>query len=80
MTLAPKVVPVWAKHIVDKQSDHEQRLTTLETVYEDISDIRKFTSKIWVAIKWGAPTVIASAVTAGYINGDFAILLRVLFN
>lgn len=74
-----KPIPAWAKEHVDKIADHDRRLIPLESVYQDVADIRKYTSKIWGAIKWGAPTIIASAVTAGYINGDFAKLLLALF-
>ena len=58
----------------------EKRLSNLEGVYDNIEDVKKVVERIWRAIKWGAPSVITAAVTAGYINGSFAVLLKAIFN
>lgn len=60
--------------------DHEKRLRQLESVYTDIEDVKKIVNRIWRAIKWGAPSVITAAVTAGYINGDFAKIITAIFH
>lgn len=57
----------------------ESRITNLEGVYENIDDVKKIVQRIWRTIKWGAPSIITAAVTAGYINGSFATLLRAVF-
>lgn len=81
-----KPMPAWARPIADKVNSHEATLQTinaklesLEETYTDISDIKRIVQRIWRAIKWGAPSVITAAVTAGYINGDFAKLLTAVF-
>lgn len=58
----------------------ENRIANLEGVYDDINDVKKIVQRIWGTIKWGAPSVITAAVTAGYINGSFATLLKAIFN
>jgi hypothetical protein len=57
----------------------ENRISALEGVYDDINDVKKIVTRIWQAVKYGAPSIITAAVTAGYINGDFAQLLRAIF-
>lgn len=63
----------------ERMDNMENRLSALEGVYDDINDVKKIVQRIWRAIKWGAPSIITAAVTAGYINGDFAILLKAVF-
>lgn len=58
----------------------ETRIANLEGVYDDINDVKKIVQRIWRAIKFGAPSIITAAVTAGYINGSFATLLKAVFN
>lgn len=64
----------------ERMDNMETRISALEGVYDDINDVKKIVQRIWRAIKWGAPSIITAAVTAGYINGNFAILLKAVFN
>lgn len=54
-------------------------VSTHETVFESIDEVQKIVTKIWKAVKFGAPTVIGAAVTAGYIDGTFGRLLGAIF-
>lgn len=63
----------------ERMDNMESRITNLEGVYENIDDVKKIVQRIWRTIKWGAPSIITAAVTAGYINGSFATLLRAVF-
>lgn len=64
----------------ERMDSMENRLSALENVYTDINDVKKVVMRIWRAIKWGAPSVITAATTAGYLNGDFAVILKAVFN
>ena len=86
MTVGAKAVPAWAKPLADtvadhaaKLEEHSEHIAALKTVYSDINEATIIVKKIWAAIKWGAPTVISAAVTAGYLNGDFGKLLHAIF-
>lgn len=59
--------------------DIRKIVTTHDTVFEDINDVKKIVGKIWGAMKYGAPTVIGALVTAGYIDGTFGRLLTAVF-
>lgn len=57
----------------------ENRIANLEGVYDDIEDVKKIVQRIWGTIKFGTPSIITAAVTAGYVNGNFAVLLKAIF-
>ena len=64
----------------ERMDNMETRIATLEGVYDDINDVKKIVQRIWRTIKFGAPTIISAAVTTGYVNGSFAVLLKAIFN
>lgn len=72
-------MPAWAEPIRETLIHHDKRFEALEETFTDIGEVKRIVERIWKVIKWGAPSVITAAVTAGYINGDFATLLKAVF-
>jgi tRNA threonylcarbamoyladenosine modification (KEOPS) complex Pcc1 subunit len=78
--------PLWAKTLVEKQdehteilADHSKRIETLETVANDLTEIKEAIASIGRWIKGSVPAVISAAIAAGLVNGKLGAFLNALF-
>lgn len=57
----------------------EKSVSTLETVYTDIGDIKEIVQKIARYMKVAGPSIISAAIAAGIVNGKLGAFLHALF-
>lgn len=72
-------VPAWAKPIIDKQDEHENRIAKLEQIATDLEEIKSSIASVARWIKGAVPTIVGAAVAAGMVNGKLGAFLNALF-
>lgn len=72
--------PGFNRNHVKMLLDHERRLKNLETVADDISEIKTAVFKIAKYIKVAAPSLVSAAIAAGVVNGKLGAFLAALMH
>ena len=56
----------------------ETSVSTLESVYTDISDIKNIAEKILRYLKVAGPSIVSAAIAAGIVNGKLGAFLHAI--
>ena len=79
-------LPAWAKPISDTVeqhaetlTEHHERIKKVETIADDIDEIKQAVASVGRWIKASVPAVISAAIAAGLVNGRLGAFLNALF-
>lgn len=80
VTPFPTVTRAEKEQIMSSLADHKARIETLEANDKDFEEILKVLKKIWRALKFGGPTILAFLAGAGWITDEVKAGLLAIFS